>query len=109
VAPAGRRDGSCAVGSSICAALRLVKKRLPVGQLGSSKRRGSVGRHWDLGQKELKGEQEQRENERRWINGGIAQPRSHLLKERLISFAVQVNDADLNGKFRSLSRRTKAN
>ncbi|KAF8134044.1 hypothetical protein K438DRAFT_1787398 [Mycena galopus ATCC 62051] len=50
-----------------CAQLRLVKKMARVGQ------------------KELKKEQEQRKNERRWIYGGIAQLRSHLLKERLIA------------------------
>jgi hypothetical protein len=34
---AGRIDGSCAVGSSNCAALRFAKKRLSVRHLGSSK------------------------------------------------------------------------
>jgi hypothetical protein len=52
------------------------------GQLFDGKSRGSVEKH---GLKASIEEQEETKNKRRWIYGGIARPRSHLLKERLIS------------------------
>ncbi|KAF8140709.1 hypothetical protein K438DRAFT_1785475 [Mycena galopus ATCC 62051] len=42
------------------------------------------------GRKGLIEEQEERKNKRRWIYGGIAQPRSHLLKERMKARSVLV-------------------